>query len=269
MRITKKYAGASCLGRRVYHFRDRIQPTGTEILMARADLDNLEKRFRVRVDEGHSGGGSCSSNIGDSSMSLRLPPPTGLILPRVPAMPAAPSSTPSHPDPQVAESLRLLAASFAGSGNQHLPTQIGPSSGSTASNQVTLPQLQQLGTPQLSNVQAPAQTSVTDPNAAIVQALLLTLAGGGGNAALASALTAAAQSGSGGNPTPQRLPTPAPAPVLPALAPSAPAYSQAVNEPLAGPQQSQASFSSSQWPFSLPSQVPASEATQPPPVSVP
>jgi hypothetical protein len=27
MRITKKYAGASCLGRRVYHFRDRVHPT--------------------------------------------------------------------------------------------------------------------------------------------------------------------------------------------------------------------------------------------------
>jgi hypothetical protein len=55
MRITKKYAGASCLGRRVYHFRDRAQPTIAEIHLAKAELDHLEQRFRMRVEEGHSG----------------------------------------------------------------------------------------------------------------------------------------------------------------------------------------------------------------------
>jgi hypothetical protein len=55
MRITKKYAGASCLGRRVFHFRDRAQPSGAEIHLAKAELDHLEQRFRMRVQEGHSG----------------------------------------------------------------------------------------------------------------------------------------------------------------------------------------------------------------------
>lgn len=54
MRITKKYAGAACLGRRAQHFRDRTHPSVAEIQLARAELDHLEKRFRLRVDEGHS-----------------------------------------------------------------------------------------------------------------------------------------------------------------------------------------------------------------------
>lgn len=54
MRITKKYAGASCLGRRVYHFRDRVHPTIAEIQVAKAELDHLEQRFRSRIEGGHS-----------------------------------------------------------------------------------------------------------------------------------------------------------------------------------------------------------------------
>jgi hypothetical protein len=53
MRITKKYAGASCLGRRVYHFRDRVHPTIAEIQVAKAELDHLEQRFRLRIEGGH------------------------------------------------------------------------------------------------------------------------------------------------------------------------------------------------------------------------
>lgn len=54
MRITKKYAGASCLGRRVYHFRDRVHPTVAEIQVAKAELDHLEQRFRMRIEGGTS-----------------------------------------------------------------------------------------------------------------------------------------------------------------------------------------------------------------------
>jgi hypothetical protein len=53
MRITKKYAGASCLGRRVYQFRDRVHPTITEIQVAKVELDHLEQRFRLRIEGGH------------------------------------------------------------------------------------------------------------------------------------------------------------------------------------------------------------------------
>lgn len=55
MRITKKYAGAACLGRRAYQYREHSPPTVGEIHLAKAQLDDLEHRFRIRVDEGYSG----------------------------------------------------------------------------------------------------------------------------------------------------------------------------------------------------------------------
>lgn len=55
MRITKKYAGAACLGRRAHHFRDVAEPTIAEVQLAKAQLDELEHRFRLRVEEGYSG----------------------------------------------------------------------------------------------------------------------------------------------------------------------------------------------------------------------
>ena len=67
MRVTKKYAGASCLGRRVYLFRDRIQPTIAEIQLAKQELDHLEQRFRLRIERGHT--------ISPQAMSPTLPDP--------------------------------------------------------------------------------------------------------------------------------------------------------------------------------------------------
>jgi hypothetical protein len=66
MRITKKYAGASCLGRRVYHFRDRVHPTVADIQVAKAELDHLEQRFRLRIEGGQTG-------------APLVPPPTDII----------------------------------------------------------------------------------------------------------------------------------------------------------------------------------------------
>jgi hypothetical protein len=63
MRVTKKYAGASCLGRRVYHFHNRPQPTVAQIQLAGAELDLLEQRFRQRVEEGRSGISNPSSSF--------------------------------------------------------------------------------------------------------------------------------------------------------------------------------------------------------------
>lgn len=55
MRVTKKYAGASCLGRhRVYQFRDRAHPTIAEIQLAKQELDHREQRFRLRIERGHN-----------------------------------------------------------------------------------------------------------------------------------------------------------------------------------------------------------------------
>jgi hypothetical protein len=55
MRITKKFTGACCLGRRVYHLRDRPQATHGEVAIAQAELSHLEQRFRLRVEHDHSG----------------------------------------------------------------------------------------------------------------------------------------------------------------------------------------------------------------------
>lgn len=55
MRITKKYAGASCLGKRVYHLYDRPPATTTDVGVAKAELAQLEQRFRIRVEHGQTG----------------------------------------------------------------------------------------------------------------------------------------------------------------------------------------------------------------------
>jgi len=55
MRITKKFAGASCLGKRVYHLCDRTQATVTDVEMAKGELARLEHRFRLRVEHGQTG----------------------------------------------------------------------------------------------------------------------------------------------------------------------------------------------------------------------
>jgi hypothetical protein len=75
MRITKKYAGASCLGRRVYHFRDRVHPTIAEIQVAKAELDHLEQRFHSRIEGGHSTASASSIEIPANKPSGR----TGLV----------------------------------------------------------------------------------------------------------------------------------------------------------------------------------------------
>ena len=55
MRITKKFTGACCLGRRVYHLRDRPQASPAEVTMAKAERDHLEQRFRLRVEHDQTG----------------------------------------------------------------------------------------------------------------------------------------------------------------------------------------------------------------------
>lgn len=50
MRITKKYTGASCLGKRVYHF-DYQNADHAEAERARQELQILENNFRVKLDQ--------------------------------------------------------------------------------------------------------------------------------------------------------------------------------------------------------------------------
>jgi len=51
MRITKKFAGASCLGKRVYHLCERSTVTVADIEIAKAELAKLEQRFHLRVEQ--------------------------------------------------------------------------------------------------------------------------------------------------------------------------------------------------------------------------
>jgi hypothetical protein len=70
MRITKKYAGAACLGRRAYQYREHAPPTIGEIQLARTQLDDLEHRFRMRVEEGYSGLPFSSTSAQDDAFPL-------------------------------------------------------------------------------------------------------------------------------------------------------------------------------------------------------
>lgn len=54
MRITKKFSGASCLGKRVYNLCDRSQVSSHDLAMAKAELEALEKRFKLRIEHGTS-----------------------------------------------------------------------------------------------------------------------------------------------------------------------------------------------------------------------
>jgi len=55
MRITKKFTGACCLGRRAYHLRDRPRASSAEVEMASFELLHLEQRFRLRVEHEQTG----------------------------------------------------------------------------------------------------------------------------------------------------------------------------------------------------------------------
>jgi hypothetical protein len=55
MRITKKYAGASCLGKRTFSFCERSILSVGDIEMANVQLKHLEERFKLRLETGHPG----------------------------------------------------------------------------------------------------------------------------------------------------------------------------------------------------------------------
>jgi hypothetical protein len=98
MRITKKFAGASCLGRRVFHLRNRPQPSCEEIQMARSELDQLDQRFRLRVEHGYGG------------MPLTTPPGMMLKFATPAEAPPAPSAVMSQPVPVIPQPLQTTAA---------------------------------------------------------------------------------------------------------------------------------------------------------------
>jgi hypothetical protein len=81
MRITKKFTGACCLGRRAYHLRDRPRASPAEMDAARLELQHLEQRFHLRVEHEQSG--------------LPLPPRHELLAAQPPSAPSNMSSIPS------------------------------------------------------------------------------------------------------------------------------------------------------------------------------
>lgn len=52
MRITKKYAGASCLGKRIHHLCESPKFTRQQIEEAKIEIAVLERRFRLRLEHG-------------------------------------------------------------------------------------------------------------------------------------------------------------------------------------------------------------------------
>ena len=52
MRITKKYAGASCLGNKISRLCDRPKFSSQDIEMARMEIARLERRFQMRLAQG-------------------------------------------------------------------------------------------------------------------------------------------------------------------------------------------------------------------------
>ena len=99
MRITKKFAGASCLGKRVFHLCDQTKATVGDIEMAKVELAQLEHRFRLRVHHGQSG--------------VPLPPPVMPMNPNPPPIRFA--AAVGHPAP----------AAVAASWLQTLASQMG------------------------------------------------------------------------------------------------------------------------------------------------
>jgi hypothetical protein len=81
MRITKKFTGACCLGRRAYHLRDRPPASQGEVDVASLELQHLEQRFRLRVEHEQSG--------------LPMPPRHELLAAHPPSAPANVSSIPT------------------------------------------------------------------------------------------------------------------------------------------------------------------------------
>ena len=52
MRITKKFAGASCLSKKIHTLCERPQFTPQEIEAARIEIERLEERFKLRLEHG-------------------------------------------------------------------------------------------------------------------------------------------------------------------------------------------------------------------------
>ena len=85
MRITKKYAGASCLGKRTFSFCERSILSVGDIEMANVQLKHLEERFKLRLETGHPGiplpYSPLATTLSSSSNSLEGLAGSGALIP--------------------------------------------------------------------------------------------------------------------------------------------------------------------------------------------
>ena len=124
MRITKKFTGACCLGRRVYHLRDRPQPSQAEVEMAKAELSHLEQRFRLRLKHEQSG-----VPLSRQQELLLAQPPISMsnpfFGPRVPSTLAPPPWFQNFPANGMPQGL-TPTNQFAGASTNPLLSQLAP-----------------------------------------------------------------------------------------------------------------------------------------------
>ena len=160
MRVTKKYAGASCLGRRVYHFRDRMHPTISEIQLAKQELDHLEHRFRMRIERGHAS-------------PPPLPPaalPPAVAPSHIMQMPTATGSMPQPPQLQSAAAFQQLLLNLTAA--QSNPKPLSATSQPQAAAPAAAPWVQPPAAPPSSPVAAAPAPPKSVPSVGSVESML-------------------------------------------------------------------------------------------------
>ena len=71
MRITKKFTGASCLGKRVYHSSSIKNGADAEVFETTREIEELERRFRLKLKESRV-------KSSDTSSDINVPSPTSI-----------------------------------------------------------------------------------------------------------------------------------------------------------------------------------------------
>lgn len=99
MRITKKYTGASCLGKKVYHF-DPKSIHAQEADLARRELELLERQFKAKLEQMNRKKSNEHSNTLESSRMVSTPAIDALVQsakPVTPSQSATPVTAPQVP----------------------------------------------------------------------------------------------------------------------------------------------------------------------------
>lgn len=130
MRVTKKYAGASCLGRRVFQVRDRPAPSILELQLAKAEIDMLEQRFKARVEEGRPGAPLATQF--DIGLALSQQHQAAARLPSLNGVPSW-LSVPDRQSPPIAASLDATLGGITLQGLQSLIHGLAPAPAATPS----------------------------------------------------------------------------------------------------------------------------------------